>query len=55
MHYDFNPREATKYWPLQEHEAHIFLKSLLDTPENVKQHIRRLAGQIEERQRTLRE
>lgn len=41
MQLDFNPREATKYWELQEHEAHILLKSLLDTPENVFEHIRR--------------
>ncbi|GJJ12354.1 hypothetical protein Clacol_006595 [Clathrus columnatus] len=46
MHQDFNSRESTKYWQLQEHEAIVLLKSLLDTPENIFEHIRRFSGAV---------
>ncbi|KAF8517574.1 cytochrome P450 [Hysterangium stoloniferum] len=46
MQHDFNTRAAQKYWSLQEHEAHVFLQGLLQTPENVFGHIRRFSGAV---------
>ncbi|KAF8582288.1 cytochrome P450 [Ramaria rubella] len=46
MHNNFNARASQKLWPLQEHEARVFLRSLLQSPHNLTEHIRRYAGAV---------
>ncbi|KAJ7691746.1 cytochrome P450 [Mycena rosella] len=46
MHHAFNPAASQMYWGIQEHEARILVDSILKTPGELPEHLRRNAAAV---------